>query len=109
MTVKAALKLISSHLKNIWPTKRHLILKMSPKTVAKSLSGGVVQLAILCIYISRIVYDSATVKIVSFHRRFLVVAFFVVRGKFQAAVKCCLESFELKLDKVTLFTHFVVG
>ena len=89
MTVKAALKLISSHLKNIWPTKRHLILKMSRKTVAKSLSGGVVQLAI---YISRIVYDSATVKIVSFHRRFLVVAFFVVRAKFQAAVKCCLES-----------------
>ena len=52
----------------------------------------VVQLAILCIYISRIVYDSATVKIVSFHRRFLVVAFFVVRAEFQAAVKCCLES-----------------
>ena len=65
MTVKAALKLISSHLKNIWPTKRHLILKMSRKTVEKSLSGGVVQLAILCIYISRIVYDSATVKSVA--------------------------------------------
>ena len=39
---------------------------MSRKTVAKSLSGVVVQLSILCTYIRRIVYDSATVKIVSF-------------------------------------------
>ena len=43
-------------------------IKSVLQTVAKSLSGGVVQLAILCIYISRIVYESGTVKIVSFHR-----------------------------------------
>ena len=61
------------HLKNIWPTKQHLILKVSCKTVAKSLSGGDVQLAILCIYISRIVYDSATVKTVSFHRGWITI------------------------------------
>ena len=44
--------------------KRNLILKVSRKTVAESLADGVVQLAILCLYIRRIVYDSATVKIV---------------------------------------------
>ena len=51
-------------MKNIWPTKRNLIFKVSGKTVAKSLADGVVQLAILCIYTRRIVYDSATVNIV---------------------------------------------
>ena len=51
-------------MKNIWPTKRNLIFKVSGKTVAKSLAEGVVQLAILCIYIRMIVYDSATVNIV---------------------------------------------
>ena len=51
-------------MKNIWPTKRNLIFKVSRKTVAKSLADGVVQRAILCIYIGRMVYDSATVKIV---------------------------------------------
>ena len=76
---------------------------MSGKTAAKSLADGVVQLAILCIYIRMIVYDSATVNIVKkatvkthiirlSSPRFLVVAFFVVRAEFQAAVKCCLET-----------------
>ena len=51
-------------MKNIWPTKRNLIFKVSGKTVAKPLADGVVQLAILCIYIRMIVYDSATVNIV---------------------------------------------
>ena len=50
----------SSHLKNIWQTKRNLIFKVSRKPVA----DGVVQLAIICIYIRRIVDDSAIVKIV---------------------------------------------
>ena len=36
---------------------------MSRKTVAKSLADGVVQLAILCVYMRRINYDSATVNI----------------------------------------------
>ena len=34
----------------------------SRKTVAKSLTHGVVQLAVLCIYMRRIRYDSATVN-----------------------------------------------
>ena len=90
-------------MKIIWPTKRNLIFKVSGKTAAKSLADGVVQLAILCIYIRMIVYDSATVNIVKISNsknhiirlsspRFLVVAFFVVRAEFQAAVKCCLET-----------------
>ena len=41
---------------------RHLILKVSGKTVAKSLADIVVQLAVLCFYIRRIVHDSATVN-----------------------------------------------
>ena len=79
------------------------IKSVSKNKNAKSLSGGVVQLAILRIYIRRIVYVSATVKIFFSQRmnnhiirlsslRFLVVAFFVVRSQFQAAVKCCLET-----------------
>ena len=39
---------------------------MSPKTVAKSLAEGVVQLAIPGGYIMRISYDSATVNIFGF-------------------------------------------
>ena len=36
---------------------------MSNKTVVNSLADGIVQLAILCIYMRRIPYDSATVNI----------------------------------------------
>ena len=62
---------------------------------AKSLADGVVQLAVLCIYMRRIGYHSATVNISVTedelnHIRlsslwFLVVFFFVVREEFQAA------------------------
>ena len=63
---------------------------------AKFLADGVVQLAVLCIYMRRIGYDSATVNIsvtedeVNHIRLsslwFLVVVFiFIVRAEFQAA------------------------
>ena len=71
-------------------------LLVSGKTVAKSLADGVVQLAVLCFCIRRIVHDSATVIFFLSQRmnnhiihllspRFLVVAFFVVRAEFQTA------------------------
>ena len=69
---------------------------MSGKTVAKSLADGVVQLAVLCLCIRRIVHDSATVIFFSprvnnhiirlSSPRFLVVAFFVLRAEFQTAI-----------------------
>ena len=69
---------------------------MSGKTVAKSLADGVVQLAVLCFCIRRIVHDSATVIFFSQRMsnhiirlsspRFLVVVFFVVRAEFQTAI-----------------------
>ena len=63
---------------------------------AKSLADGVVQLAVLCIYMRRIGYDSATVNIsvtedelnhirLSSLWFLAVVFFFVVREEFQAA------------------------
>ena len=70
----------SSHLKNVWPTKRNLIFKVSSKTAAKSLADGVVQLAILCIYIRRIVEYSATVKIVKTATVKTILSAFHLRG-----------------------------
>ena len=66
------------------------------KNPAKSLADGVVQLAVLCIYMRRIGYHSATVNISvtedelnHIHLWSLwspsVVVFFVVREEFQAA------------------------
>ena len=63
---------------------------------AKSLADGVVQLAVFCIYMRRIGYDSATVNIFVTEDElnhihlsslwFLVVVFiFIVRAEFQAA------------------------
>ena len=71
---------------------------MSGKRVAKSLADGVVQLAVLCFCIRRIVHDSATVISFFFSQRmnnliirlssprFLVVVLFVVRAEFQTAI-----------------------
>ena len=103
LRVKVALKHIFSHLKNIWPTKRHLIIKVPRKTVAKSLSGPCCTArnslhlhqqnrlrfsnSKNCFFSQRM--NNHIIRLSSL--RFLVVAFFAVRAEFQATVKCCLE------------------
>ena len=84
----------SSHLKNIWQTKRNLIFKVSRKPVA----DGVVQLAIIRIYIRRIVDDSAIVKIVktaivkTILSAFHLLGFLLPPSSLFALNKVCLET-----------------
>ena len=62
LMVKAVLKLILSHLKNICPTKQYKVsLKLNRCEVSRLRHCSVVQLAILCINLRRINYNSATV------------------------------------------------